>query len=78
MGKPQIFSTFFKRETTFMTSCLFPWMMKSFKQGVDSERKEFTVQGANLSFFEWTLVEKGVKNEKGVISPKMNPFTLNW
>ena len=34
-----VISPFFPRETTFMTSCLLPWMMYPFKMGFSLERK---------------------------------------
>ena len=48
-----------RRETTLVTSCLFPSMNKPFKMGSTLLSEEFAPKEANSSLKELTFAEKG-------------------
>ena len=71
------FWSFFKRKTTFVTSCLFFCTLSLFKKGVYTKRKEFAPLGGKFFPFMVDPFSEGRQNNL-TESPPLNvyPFSL--
>ena len=56
------FSTIFQRETTTVTSCLLPWVIKPFQ-----EKKKSALKGRNLQLQEYTVENFNGSNNFGTM-----------